>query len=329
MKIFIVSGSNNFLNRLFYPFIIISHIYKFNKTLKFYNPDVIQFNPSLEWVSIIRDYFFIRVAKKSNFPIILFVRGWRKNISKYFNDENIISKFFKHLFEIPNVILVLSTEAKNELINLGINPKKIIIKNTMVVSKNYKPMNKKFNQPYTILFCSRIEKGKGIYELVDAINLILKEFPQTITYIVGNGSELKNLIKFIKNKKLNDKIICTNYKTGTNKIKYFLDADIFVLPSYTEGFPNVFPEALSAGLPFVATGVGGLKEALVDNINGVSINSLPPNPKEIAEKIITLMKNPSLMKKISSNNIKEAKNKYDIKKNIEQMEKLYYEIVRN
>lgn len=230
---------------------------------------------------------------------------------------------------MPNMVLVLASEFKKELVNLGISSNKIKITTTMVESEKYKPKIKKFNKNITVLFCGRIKVAKGIYELLDAIPIILDKHPETKFIYMGNGSEFNNLYKKIKEIKLSKNVDCIGHKSGNEKIKTYQNSNILVLPSYSEGFPNVFCEAMSAGLPIIATPKGGLADVLKDGKQGLIIKSMPPKPDDIAEKIIKLIKNPVLMKKMSQNNLKEAKEKYDVNVVCEEIGKIYEEILLN
>ena len=122
---------------------------------------------------------------------------------------------------MPDRILVLANSYKNELITLGINPKKIIITTTMVESKNFEVQFKKFEPPYTLLFCSRIEESKGIYNLLDAFQLVVKKYPDTKIIFLGEGRKLKKLRSKIYYMNLEKNIQCVGYKSGKEKIDYF------------------------------------------------------------------------------------------------------------
>ncbi len=324
---FVEGYSSNFV-KIFYPFVILIQLLKFNDKLKKFNPDIIHINPSLAWVAIIRDYIFTKYAKKKGFSVIFCVGGWDKSISRFFHKKTILSRFFYKIFTSPDNILVLANSFKNELIELGINPKKIHITTMMVESEKFNPGERVFKPPYTLLFCSRIETLKGIYQLLDAFQLIQQKYPQTKLIFVGQGSEFGNLNNKISDLRKGENVQCVGYKAGLEKIYFFTNADMLILPSFTEGFPNVFCEALASGLPFIGTHVGGLVDVFQDGKEGLVISSMPPSPQEISEKIITLIENNILMKQISENNLCEAKEKYDVKVVMGKLDALYQEIYR-
>jgi glycosyltransferase involved in cell wall biosynthesis len=325
MNHFVEGYSSKFV-KIFYPFIIFIQLLKFKETVKKFNPDIIHINPSLAWVAVIRDYIFTLYAKKKGFPVIFCVGGWDKSISRHFHKKNILSRFFYKIFSSPDILMVLANSFKDELIKLGIQPKKIQVTTMMVETEKFRPENRLFKPPYTLLFCSRIEKLKGIYQLLDAFQLILQKYPETRLFFVGHGTELKNLKNKVSDLKLEENIQCVGHKSGIEKIHFFTHADIMILPSFTEGFPNVFCEALAAGLPFIGTHVGGLVDVFQDRKQGLVIKTMPPDPQEIAEKIMNLMENNTLMKQMSDNNLLEAKEKYDVKVVMGKLDVLYQDI---
>jgi glycosyltransferase involved in cell wall biosynthesis len=319
-------GNTSKFKKGFYPIIILIQLLKFKEKLKKFHPDIIHINPSLAWVAIIRDYIFLRYAKQNGFSVLFCLGGWDISISGHFHKKNVIHKFFYKIFQMPDRILVLAKSFKNELIELGINPGKLIVTTMMVESEKFKSNNRTFDPPYTLLFCSRIEKLKGVFQLLDAFKLVKQKYPETKLIYVGNGSELENLNKKIYDMKLEENVKCVGYKSGAEKINYFRSSDIVILPSFTEGFPNIYCEALAAGLPFIGTNVGGLVDVLEDGKEGLIIKSIPPSPEEIFKKILQLIENKELMIQISKNNVLEAKNKYDVKVVISKLDNIYQDI---
>lgn len=310
---------------ILYPFLVMFQSHKLKKKIKEFNPDIIHLNPSLTFLSIIRDFLFLKIAFKNSVPTILFVGGWRKSISKKFQSV-IFLRYFKKNFERATLIVVLAKEFKEELIKLGIKSEKICITSTMVESDIYLPKNKTFDKPYTILYCGNMTKYKGPFELLDAIPQVLEHEKNLSFVFMGDGSELKNLKKKTKEMGIEKYVSFKGYKSGEEKYNIFKSSHIFVLPSYTEGFPNVVLEAMAAGLPIIATPVGGLKHAIRNGKNGFLLESNPPRPEDISSMILKFLNNPNMMRQISEFNIKEAKEKYDVKKVCKQIEKIYLEI---
>ena len=129
----------------------------------------------------------------------------------------------------------------------------------------------------------RPEKGHDV--LIDAAVHVLRRFPDARFEVVGDGPELGTLMALVSARALTRSFSFLGHR---NDVAARLGrADIFVLPSRSEAFPNAVLEAMAAGLPIVATGVGGIPELIVDGINGLLV---PAGDSEaLAERLCRLM----------------------------------------
>ncbi len=230
--------------------------YKFYRLISNNAVDIFICNPSLGYSAIIRDALFCLVAKWQKKKCVVFWRGW--NIANEVDiDAFWVLPFMKILLS-ANKSFVLNKYVKKQLIKRGYNGKIIIM--TTVVSDKIAQNNKQVNfekEPFCILFLSRVEKQKGIFELVEAYKLLKKKYPKLKLVIAGDGSVLSD----IKNKIINEKIEgvqFTGYISGKSKLEVFNNSSCYALPSYSEGMPNSVLEAFMVGLPVIATPVGGL-----------------------------------------------------------------------
>lgn len=121
------------------------------------------------------------------------------------------------------------------------------------------------------VFVGRIVKDKGINELVQAFKMLSEKYSDVKLLLVGaKESNLDPLNKeTIEQIRTNDKIIEVGHQADVRP--YLLAADVFVLPSYREGFPNVVLEAASMSLPCIVTDVNGAEDAIENEINGYVI----------------------------------------------------------
>lgn len=307
--------------------LVINQYLSFNRQIKTFKPDLVHLNPSIGFRSLPRDLIYLLISKLNNCNTLLFIRGWDPGASNFFFTNRILRFIISKILSFSNHFLVLSKAFKNNLERLGIDSKKITITTTIVEFDKYYTVNKKTSNLSNLLFCSRIEKDKGIYQLVHAIFLIKSFVPEIKLYVVGKGSEMDALSAKVKQLNLNKNIEILGYKKGEQKVAYYKKSDIFVLPSFHEGLPNVFCEALASGLVFISTPVGGLADRLENGKQGFVITSMPPSPREIAIILIRLIKAPQIFEEISKNNIFEAKTTYDSKVVIEKIEKKYIEVI--
>lgn len=117
-----------------------------------------------------------------------------------------------------------------------------------------------------ILFVSRLIKGKGLQHIIPHLRKINGKVKAHLT-IVGDGPYKEELIKITRESKQTEFVSFVGKKNKQELWEYYNNSDLFILPSESEGMPNVVLEAMSMGLPIVMTPCGGSKE-LIDG-NGV------------------------------------------------------------
>ena len=139
-----------------------------------------------------------------------------------------------------------------------------------------------------ILAAGRLSPEKGFDVLVEAAARV----PNAGFILFGEGTERPRLEGMIRSLKLEDRFKLAGF-TG-NLDSYLPWADLVVLPSHTEGLPNVALEASAAGVPVVATAVGGTPEVIADGETGFLVP--PGNAIALAEKINELLADDSLRK---------------------------------
>jgi len=149
---------------------------------------------------------------------------------------------------------------------------------------------------FNVLCVSRITERKGIKYLIDAMALLAEKYPQLRLSIIGDGDKLEELKLQITNYKLQTIASFLGRVEHENLARIYQEADVFVLPSLNEGMSNTMLEALSSGLPLIATDTGGTRELLTEGENGFIVKMKDAN--DIAEKIEKLILNPELAKKM-------------------------------
>jgi len=131
--------------------------------------------------------------------------------------------------------------------------------------------NKDIIKENTILYVGRVVRHKRVDLLVEAFSSISKEFESYSLKIIGSGSELKNLNKLIRDRKLEDRVTLLDSMPSAQLIKEFQKASVFVLPSEQEGFGMVMIEAMASGTPVIAldSSFSAASTLIKDNVNGM------------------------------------------------------------
>lgn len=288
-------------------------------------PDVVHLNPSLNFKSLIRDWIFFMIIKLAyrKQPLLVFFHGWDIKTEKIIEKFSIVKSIFIFFLKKVNIIVVLSDTFKKKLMLWGVSSDRIIRIPTMFDGDLYAGANK--NHLFTgkqILFLSRLEKAKGVYELLEGFRLTLAEYPRLRLIIAGDGMERNNIIDWIHKKDLTKNISIPGYLRGSEKKSVLIGSDIFILPSsHPEGLPISIIEAMAAGLVIITTAVGGIPEHVKDGYNGIILSM--PVPGEISRALVRCLNDPEFCQQIQANNIRQAWERYEAIKVTNNIQTLY------
>ncbi len=166
----------------------------------------------------------------------------------------------------------------------------------------------------------RIERQKGYSFLLEAVSKCRKEGVDCKCLIAGDGPERVNLKRDIRRLKLDDTVIMTGWREDIAELLSAMD--VFVLASlFREGLPLVLTEAASAGLPLIATPVGGNPEIVEDGANGFIVPA--GDADALAEKLGSLMKNTSQRMQMGENSKRIWREKFTLTRMINEIDFLY------
>lgn len=179
------------------------------------------------------------------------------------NHSNIARIVFRLVYLLSNKVICVSQSVKNYLIKTKeITEKKgVVLYNPVSMPTKFDGLkSKKFNLTYI----GRLEKEKNVETLILAFsNLDRRYFELTI---VGDGREKENLQNLVKELKIKDSVKFEGFQTDIGK--YLNKANLYILPSYTEGFGIAVVEAMFLKVPVLATKNGGIPEFIQNGVNG-------------------------------------------------------------
>ncbi len=138
-----------------------------------------------------------------------------------------------------------------------------------------------------VLAAGRLSPEKGFDVLIDAATTVCQQQPRAGVVLFGEGVLRPDLEQRVKQRNLANRFLLPGYRTDLDAL--IGAADVVVLPSYTEGLPNVALEASAAGVPVVATAVGGTPEVVQDGETGYLVPAGEPLP--LAQRICDLITN--------------------------------------
>jgi glycosyltransferase involved in cell wall biosynthesis len=171
----------------------------------------------------------------------------------------------------------------------------------------------------TVITVANLRAEKGHDVLIEAAPKVLHHFPDAQFEIVGAGPERQSLIERVRARGVEHAFTFLGHREDISD--RLAAADLFVLPSRSEAFPNAVLEAMAAGLPIVASAVGGILELIAEDATGLLV---PPNdPASLAARICDLMADPSRRERLGAAAAREARSRYSFDRMVAEFDRIY------
>jgi len=163
-------------------------------------------------------------------------------------------------------------------------------------------------------FVGRLSAEKGTMEFIQSMKKFCDTHNDWQVIIVGDGPLSSQINHYIDEQNLRKRITCINWVNHNNLPKLLNTLKLLVLPSYTEGLPNILLEAMSCGIPVLGSPVGGISDVIKDDYNGFILKD--NSPESISSSLDYIISKANL-ESISVNAVKTITEKYSQKRIIE------------
>ncbi len=212
--------------------------------------------------------------------------------------------FNYYICKRADAIITVSSEAGNEIVeHFNVDPKKVFFVPTGVDTLVFKPLKAK--KDIDFIYVGRFAPKKNIPFLINVFNDMLKKRPNLKLYLIGGDKwdgDYYKIIGLIKKLNLSKNVQVHGPLKQGKLVNFYNRSKSFVLPSFEEGMPKTLLEALACGLPAVVSGHSGMKDVVIDGVNGFffDIN----NKSDVEAKLFMV-----LNKKLKSD-VRYIKDKY-------------------
>ena len=149
-----------------------------------------------------------------------------------------------------------------------------------------------------LLFLGRLDAAKGLYELLDAVDLLVRAGRQTRLVIAGDGPEEARLRSRIADLKLQARVELAGPRFGADKQALLSQAHVFVLPSYREGLPYALLEAMAAGMAPVVSAVGAVPDVVGHGEHGLLV--APQSTDQLVDALARLHNDRGLLARLGA-----------------------------
>jgi glycosyltransferase involved in cell wall biosynthesis len=172
----------------------------------------------------------------------------------------------------------------------------------------------------TMLFLGHLSPHKGIFDLVRAFANIAPRFPQA-RLVLGGVGQMEEIGKLARELNVETRVSCPGWLTTEQKCAKLAESTVFILPSYAEGMPMALLEAMSWGLPVVATPVGGVPQVVDSETNGLMVQ--PGDVTGLTQALTRLLESPELRQRLGAAARHTVETRFDLRQALDQLTLIY------
>lgn len=272
---------------------IFNHIY-IQLTISYY---ILNFKERVRiWIFFLDSHAFILpvlmaklTRKKIYFLLTASIRKSSKSKKSKLTYIWLLSEYINLFF--ADVIIAYSKKMIKEW-NLKIFKNKIVINyEHHIDTDEFKVITDYSSRQNIIGYVGRLSNEKGILNLIQAVYIIQKM--KNIKFLIVGDGELRITIEnYLNENNLNDKVEIIGWINHNELLKYFNMMKLIVIPSFTEGLPNIMLEAMACGTPVLAVPVGAIPDIIIDEKTGFLMDN--NSPECIALNIERVFNHPDL-----------------------------------
>jgi glycosyltransferase involved in cell wall biosynthesis len=171
-----------------------------------------------------------------------------------------------------------------------------------------------------------MSREKGYADLAPALLELRRRRPELLFWcvLVGDGAERARVARAAASVGVADRLLLTGHRVDAQA--FFALADVFVLPSHSEGAPNVLLESMAAGAPIVAARAGGVPEMVRDQETALLVP--PKQPPALAAALERVLTTPELAAQLAAQALGEVRERFSPSRRQDRLEAIYSEAFR-
>lgn len=311
---------------------VLKKLMEVRKAIKSVKPDLVYITPNSAGVPFYKDFITVMMLKMMGQKVVMHFhnKGVETRQGKWL-DNWLYKRYFK------DVKLILLADALYEDVKKYVKREDVFVcPNAIPAISNANLVTENSDHVPHILWLTNIMKTKGIMEYLSALKILKDKGVKFQADFVGgltkemSGEEFDRALSMMG---LNGCFTYYGPKYGDDKYSFFIQADVFVLPSYTEAFPVSILEAMQFALPVVASNVGGVSAEVEEGVSGfllggkqpIMLNTFRPDVCEIADKLQVLLTDTDLRHKMGE----AGREKFEREFTLEVFEKRIVEILNH
>jgi glycosyltransferase involved in cell wall biosynthesis len=263
-------------------------------------PDIIQ-------THMVKSHFLVKLSGLGKrYPWIAYHHGYTTPDLKM----QVYNRFNRWSLPTASLVITVCDDFAEQLVKTGVRRDRIVVRHNSVTPTRTVTMDEQralrtklgiAGDERVLLSVGRLSKEKSHADLIESVSMLRQlGFEARFDLVmVGDGPERERLQSAIKARGLDGHIIFAGQVDDV--LPYYAIADVLALPSLSEGSPNVLFEAMAAGLPIVATSVGGVPEIVVSEQSALLVPAR--EPRLLAAALHRVLTQPELAQSLSANAI--------------------------
>lgn len=302
--------------------------WNFYKTIRKDNFGIVHINPSLEFNGFFRDALFLLIAKAIlGKKVVVFWRGWSKEFELQVEEKYMW--FMRKTYLKASSSIVLAKEFEQKLRQWGYA--KPIYQETTVLDEFLIDglTNEKITEKYAatgtqLLFLARLERNKGIFEILEVYQKLKTEYPELSLVVAGDGGAMAETKSVIAENKIAD-VTLLGFVRSEQKRQALLSSHVYLFPSWHgEGLPNSLLEAMGCGMPVLTTANAGIKDFFEHEKMGLILDDC--SSEELLSKLQSLLADRNRQLKIALYGHEYAKEHFAASKVVKRLEAIYSDV---
>ena len=271
---------------------------------------------SASHASFWRKSIFMAIAMAAKCPVIFHLHGG--GFERFYEAQcgNAGRRIIRLVLDRTTCVIVLSERWRAWITRVTENQRIVCIPNSVAAIEE-RPGSKREN---LVMFLGRLERSKGIFDLLDTISGLRGPVPDVRLVCAGEGN-LESAARYARRLGIEDAVRFTGWIGPTEKQSLMRRAAVLVLPSYAEGLPMSLLEAMASGLPVVATAVGGIPDVVTDGVDGLLFT--PGDTATLQRLLRRLMHEPKLGMRIAMAARETVRLRFSTDRVVAQLEEIY------
>jgi glycosyltransferase involved in cell wall biosynthesis len=239
-------------------------------------------------------------AKLLRRKVVLALAGYLEKEGEFSKNVLYIPlKLFKRINCALSNRLVVYSESLVEQWHLGRYRHKILVGAHHFVDFNIFKIEKKLGERAKLVgYVGRLSQEKGVWNFLEAVSIALERENNLKCLIVGDGQLRGEIKEYLKKNNLSSVVKLAGQVPHEELPSYLNELKLLVLPSYTEGLPNIVLEAMACGTPILATPVGAIPDIIKDAETGFVLEN--NSPQCIASNVMKVLSHPDLSKIVNN-----------------------------